>query len=389
MSNAVSAVATDITNGAIDPSRTIGQAATALVATHTRFGVVQIDSLAQDIARVAVNDPARAADMLETIGRDLPAADRQRLAEATAAAVDNRIAGAAGPGATSLDAAAVAERREALMLDLTQIGLSIAGIFDPTPVSDGLDGLISVFRGDWLGAGISVVSMIPYLGDAAKLGKLPKFLDTIANAVDLAKMDAAFAAAARPAFDKIAAALDAVPIDSLPAAAQDTLKAMRAKLDEVPAPTTARGADEAMQAGRTVSRNGYTYTLDGQGRVTHVEGDLTLNRTNTRDRTAQLEAGGADRLATDQGGHYIARIFDGPTDDFNHFAQNGNFNMGVYRSLERQWDRLVQDGHKVHVEIRPSYDGSSVRPSELVVRYTVDDSRTVTRIFENAPGGGG
>ena len=57
-----------------------------------------------------------------------------------------------------------------LALDITQMGLDIAGIFDPTPISDGASGLISLFRGDFLGAGISAVSMLPYLGDAAKLG---------------------------------------------------------------------------------------------------------------------------------------------------------------------------------------------------------------------------
>jgi hypothetical protein len=43
----------------------------------------------------------------------------------------------------------------------------------------------------------------------------------------------------------------------------------------------------------------------------------------------QLKAGGADRLTDDQGGHFVARIFDEYFQDYNHFAQNSNFNQGI------------------------------------------------------------
>ncbi|MFD0345731.1 hypothetical protein ACFQ0M_05840 [Kitasatospora aburaviensis] len=51
------------------------------------------------------------------------------------------------------------------------------GIFDPTPISDGASGVVSLFRGDWMGAGLSVAAMVPYVGDAAaKPAKLAKLL---------------------------------------------------------------------------------------------------------------------------------------------------------------------------------------------------------------------
>ncbi|WP_419827366.1 DNA/RNA non-specific endonuclease [Sphingomonas sp.] len=53
-----------------------------------------------------------------------------------------------------------------------------------------------------------------------------------------------------------------------------------------------------------------------------------------RSRNAQATAGGGNRLATDDGGHYVAVRFNGPTDTFNHFAQDANFNRGGYRLLE-------------------------------------------------------
>jgi hypothetical protein len=219
--------------------------------------------------------------------------------------------------------------------------------------------------------------MVPYIGDAAKLGKLGKFAETVAKAVDLAKLDPVFAATIKPALDGIRDALKSVPLDALPAPAREALQSMKTKIDELASATT-----------RTVSKNGYDYQLDTQGRVTEVQGQLQLNRNNTRNQKAQLEAGGTDRLPADQGGHYIARIFDGPVDSFNHFAQNGNFNMGAYRSLERQWDKLLQDGHAVKVQITPKYDGDSLRPERLTVKYSIDGVMQDPITFKNAPGGG-
>jgi hypothetical protein len=149
-----------------------------------------------------------------------------------------------------------------------------------------------------------------------------------------------------------------------------------------------RGADEiASVAARALSRNGYNYEFDAHGRVAEVSGELHLNRSNGRNTRAQLEAGGPDRLADDQGGHYIARIFDGPSEDFNHLAQNGNFNMGAYRSLERRWDGILQAGGRVEVRITPRYDGDSHRPSGLTVHSWIDGVRQDPITFNNSRGG--
>ncbi|WP_146160789.1 hypothetical protein [Deinococcus arcticus] len=53
-----------------------------------------------------------------------------------------------------------------LALNMTQAAADIAGLVDPTPISDGRSAALSVARGDWLGAGLSLISMIPGLGDA-------------------------------------------------------------------------------------------------------------------------------------------------------------------------------------------------------------------------------
>lgn len=122
--------------------------------------------------------------------------------------------------------------KTALMLDLTQMALDIAGIIDPTPISDGVSGVISLFRGDFLGAGISVAAMIPYVGDLAKAGKLPKLLKTVERAVEIASKDAKFAETLRPVLEKLKTAIDAIPLDSLPGPIREPLEAMKNKIDE-------------------------------------------------------------------------------------------------------------------------------------------------------------
>ena len=147
-----------------------------------------------------------------------------------------------------------------------------------------------------------------------------------------------------------------------------------------------RTSEEAANAVKSCPLNGYDYTVDAEGRVTQVKGTLTRNPNQTRNTAAQLKAGGTDRLSTDQGGHFIGRRFDGPTDELNHFAQDQNFNQGAYKKLENQWDAALKAGKNVEVDIRPSYVGDSLRPATLDVDYTID-GEPFTQSFKNVRGG--
>ncbi len=106
--------------------------------------------------------------------------------------------------------------KQQLALDIVQFALDMVGIVDPTGTADAMSGLISLGQGKWLDAAISGVSMIPYLGDLAKTAKLPKYLRSIQEAVELAAKDAEFAARLRPALQKIKDTLDRVPLNKLP-----------------------------------------------------------------------------------------------------------------------------------------------------------------------------
>jgi RHS repeat-associated protein len=55
--------------------------------------------------------------------------------------------------------------------DAVQTTLDVAGMADPTPISDGANAVISVARGNYTDAGLSALAIVPYVGDLAKGGK--------------------------------------------------------------------------------------------------------------------------------------------------------------------------------------------------------------------------
>ncbi|WP_431358006.1 DNA/RNA non-specific endonuclease [Sphingomonas glacialis] len=80
------------------------------------------------------------------------------------------------------------------------------------------------------------------------------------------------------------------------------------------------------------------------GRTRRVSGTLTRADAQVRSRVAQVQAGGSDRRSIDEGGPYIATRFNGPTDAFDQFVQNANFNRGQSRLMEDQWAKESGQG---------------------------------------------
>ena len=74
------------------------------------------------------------------------------------------MCGGGGVGASDF----VREQGNEMALDIAQGTLDAVGTLDPTPASDGANGVISALRGDPFGAGISALAMFPFLGDLAK-----------------------------------------------------------------------------------------------------------------------------------------------------------------------------------------------------------------------------
>ncbi|MEM9056266.1 MAG: HNH endonuclease [Pseudomonadota bacterium] len=182
------------------------------------------------------------------------------------------------------------DAQKTLLLDLGQLALDVVGLADPTPISDGANGLISLFRGDFLGAGLSAVSMIPYLGDAAKLGKLGKWAETVAGVVELAAKNADFARAAEPLLKRIDDAIGAIPdsvMRNLPESAQNTLQSMSRQIDEVIG-GVARSADAPLVINSNV---GSRAVIDGR---TVTIGDAPTVRVNADGTRVAVGADGAE-----------------------------------------------------------------------------------------------
>ena len=214
----------------------------------TTLGAVNPTQLAQHIQRLP--DAAARRQLLDEVAPHLSPRDLQDV---------QRELGQSPGKPQEIDAD--------LALDLTQIGLDIAGIFDPTPISDGANTLISLGRGDWLGAGLSAISMIPYVGDAAKLGKLGKYAQTVAKAIDAARANPALRQALAPGIQAIGDAIAKLPLDKLPESARKQLTTLKeltgifAKESDTAARTALKAADDvpatgAARAGAAASRVG-------------------------------------------------------------------------------------------------------------------------------------
>ena len=273
--------------------------------------------------------------------------------------------------------AALAKAEMDLKLEIAGAAADAAGIIDPTPTSDLIAAGISVARGDYAGAALSVASTLPYLGDAlAKPVKASRFAK---KAIVLEKK---IATLTKTVNDLKKAKHEAETVES----GTRRNKATPDKVISTPMPK--RGVirrdkdcekcsidnEKNKNSSRVATKikNGYTYSLDEKGRVISVKGKLVSDPTQKRSSKEQLDAGGKDRLSTDDGGHFVARRFKGPLERMNHFAQNKNFNRSAYKKLENRWQSALDSGKEVLVDIKPEYIGDSLRPHKLIVKYKID-----------------
>lgn len=128
----------------------------------------------------------------------------------------------------------------------------------------------------------------------------------------------------------------------------------------------------------------YSYFTDEAGRVNKVSGELKLE---TKDRNIYQQGKAVEMkdgiIGEDQGGHIIARIFNGPGEQINYIPQNAKLNNGEWKSMENTWKKALSEGKKVEVDIQIIYDSNSKRPKRFLVEYKISNEPTVQRIFKN------
>ncbi|WP_315763601.1 hypothetical protein [Sphingomonas sp. Y38-1Y] len=200
-------------------------------------GSFDAPALAARLTELGAGNPGATSALQQQVEAQLTPVERGELARALDAPANDNPAPGTGPDPVQLG------------LDLGQMALDIAGLFDPTPISDGANGVISAGRafgsllsGNWGEAGghavnglISGASMLPILGDTAKLGKIGKWAETVGDSVSAVAHNPALRQTLAPALEKVKGAIDAIPegaLNALPASARESLEATKRQLDD-------------------------------------------------------------------------------------------------------------------------------------------------------------
>ncbi|MCA8993689.1 MAG: hypothetical protein KDA88_16995 [Planctomycetaceae bacterium] len=135
-------------------------------------------------------------------------------------------------GALDRELQSLSPAEQELLLDVAQFSLDIIGIVEPTPFADVSNALVSLYRDDYFGAAVSSIGVIPYMGDIAKLLKLPRYVDLIRRCIHTARAGSRFSQKVKPILRKLLAVLDRLPTHRLPGTAREALRRMRRMIDE-------------------------------------------------------------------------------------------------------------------------------------------------------------
>lgn len=126
----------------------------------------------------------------------------------------------------------------------------------------------------------------------------------------------------------------------------------------------------SLTPGVTVVKNNFTSQIDHLGRpVLNKVTDLQLSPGRG---ALSSKLRDSSYLDTDERGHIIADIFDGPATKENVVPQDYYRNRVQMKSVENIVKDLKQQGHTVDYEVKTNYIGNSTRPSSFEPRITVD-----------------
>lgn len=130
--------------------------------------------------------------------------------------------------------------------------------------------------------------------------------------------------------------------------------------------------------------NDARWTVDAQGRPVHAEGTLrtVFSKIERSDDETQAQRTAADRgIEGDQGGHVFGHRFVTDQGLKNLFPQNGNFNMGAYKTLENEWAAWVEKGMDVQISIDLTPRDAD-RPDRVRISYEVIDPADGSRVYD-------
>lgn len=246
----------------------------------------------------------------------------------------------------------LSKAEDAIVFDLAQMATDIAGIFDPTPISDGMGLILAVSRRNVTDSVISAVALIPFLGDLAKAGKLGKYVQTIENAARLAARSPEFAKHIKPVVERAIAAIDFLP----PAA--DWTRRLKAAVQPLARST---GAVSRATKRMDISATFKFSRSRAKGKWTVREAQGTLG---VPSRVVNPSSAVARRKLSpgtgDDAGHLIAGRFGAPGKAENLGLQNWIANTGSWYKMEDAWAVKLEAGYGIRVKISEfSYRGES------------------------------
>lgn len=142
--------------------------------------------------------------------------------------------------------------------------------------------------------------------------------------------------------------------------------------------------ENSLVSNNSYELNGYKYLTDNIGRITSAEGNLHMKNREGRlpIKDSIEDIGKGDQRDGDDRGHIIGDQFDGSNGLENMVPQDAVINRNDFKNFENELASRVKDGERVHVDIEPLYDGSSRRPTDILVTYTINDVEDI-RIFPN------
>ncbi|MBK4991364.1 DNA/RNA non-specific endonuclease [Pseudomonas sp. S36] len=266
------------------------------------------------------------------------------------------------------------------ILDGIQLGLDIFGLIPVVgEIADVANAGISLARGDYAGAALSLLSAIPLVGYAGTAGKVVRHT---AKATAEASAKTAKEIAERSAKE------------TAERTAREGSEQVTKRVDEIPyrKKDGAKINERVVRDGSHLGPNGrpkpnsryktgeheYIYETDSLGRIKEVTAnDLKLT---SREKRLPHNSNSPEKMSGDHAGHLIGDRFGGSPKLDNIVSQTASSNTGSYKRLENEWAKAIKNGKKVSVKITPNYSGSSSRPNSLTITQVIDGKTKRVRL---------
>lgn len=218
--------------------------------------------------------------------------------------------------------------------------------------------------------------MIPYVGDLAKAGKIPRYLKTLENAIGLARQSPEAARLLTPIISRLDRVLQLLPENAPSEIVRLRMLAAQFLRENRAASAVAHGLPDIRLhfRFRTYTEGSYQF-VEGTGRL-GIPGKVMQHRSPSAQRALSEGTG-------DHAGHLIGNQFGAPGDGLNLGLQNANMNTyapkaeqhwagqgGSYLKLEKDWEQKLQNGYGIEVRIRDRYRAGEDRPIARHVEWT-------------------